>query len=108
LTHWFDFSTGYGTEELTKIQSFTDIMNNATGKTVNNNVAYKPNVQNGLGAIYIEEEKTSLEFSSSKVGQNPEVFLAYRVVCQCTRMNNHLGTNISAGLLFGDQNPNGY
>jgi hypothetical protein len=99
LTHWFDFSTGYGTEELTKIQSFTDIMNNATGKTVNKNVAYKPNVHNGLGAIYMNAESTGVEFTTNKLGSNPEILIAYRI------LSKTLSTN--AGILFSSRN-NGY
>jgi surface protein len=109
LKHWFDFSDTdeYGSSELTKIPSFADKMGNSASHAVNGNVQYKVDVQNGLNEISIESDKTALTFASTSAGRNPEVFLAYRVVCQCTRISNHLATDISAGVVFGDQN-NGY
>ena len=58
LKHWFDFSDTnvYGSSEVTKISGFTDKMGNSASNTVNGNVQYKVNVQNGLNAIYTDAE----------------------------------------------------
>ena len=79
LKHWFDFSDSsvYGSTEVTKISGFTDKMSNAGSNTVNGDVQYKVNVQNGLNAIYTDAERTALTFSTSHLGRNPEVFVAY-------------------------------
>ena len=96
LKHWFDFSdtSVYGSSEVTKISGFTDKMGNAAGNTVNGDVQYKVNVQNGLNAIYANEQYASLQFSSNS-GSNPEVFVAYRIV------NNDGGRPLPHGFIFG-------
>ena len=96
LKHWFDFSDSsvYGSSEVTKISGFTDKMSNAAGNTVNGNVKYKVNVQNGLNAIYTNEQYASVQFDSVS-GVNPEVFIAYRIV------NNVGGRPQPHGFIFG-------
>ena len=96
LVHWFDFSDtdDYGLSELATMSSFTDKMSGATSMTVNYNVKYKLNVQNGLNAIYANEQYASLQFSSNS-GTNPEVFIAYRIV------NNVGGRSLPHGYIFG-------
>ena len=94
LTHWFDFSDTdeYGSTELAVMTNFTDKMGGASSMTVNYNVQYKLNVQNGLNAIYANEQYASLQFSS-KSGSNPEVFVAYRIV-------NNVGRPFPATLFY--------
>ena len=75
-------------------------MNNATGKTVNNNVAYKPNAHNGFGAIYMDTSKASVTFLSNKAGRNPEILMAFNVIKQSGFING-----IPHGVIFG--NPSG-
>ena len=96
LTHWFDFSDTdeYGSTELAVMTNFTDKMGGASSMTVNYNVQYKLNVQNGLNAIYANEQYASLQFSS-KSGSNPEVFVAYRIV------NNVGGRSLPHCFIFG-------
>ena len=105
LTHWIDFSTHYmeslyGMGDGTNIATFADLMGNATDIKVNGKVKYTPNVQNGLGAVYMNAEQTGLEFTSSKLGSNPEVVVVYRIVSKTvsglllsSRLNGyHFGT----------------
>lgn len=96
LTHWFDFADTdeYGSTELAVMTHFTDKMGGASSMTVNYNVQYKLNVQNGLNAIYANEQYASLQFSS-KSGSNPEVFVAYRIV------NNVGGRSLPHCFIFG-------
>ena len=107
LTHWFDFSSKetYGSYNLTKVSGFTDICSNATEKTVNGNVAYRTNgaSSKGLGAIYVDASKTALSFKTSKVGKNPEIFIAYRVVAQTGSVNS-----VHQGILFRNEVANNF
>ena len=101
LTHWIDFSTTYmqslyGMGDGSNIDTFEDLMGNAANIKVNGNVKYTPNAQNGLGAVYMNAEYTGTEFTSSKAGRNPEVFMAFRNV-----------EYIAAGVSFGSRY-NGY
>jgi hypothetical protein len=103
--HWYDFSDSgyYGSSEVAKISGFEDKMGNAASKTVNGNVQYKVDVQNGLNAIYQDESIASVQFDSQS-GSNPEVFLAYRVVSQSGTLNGqHHGIVFAgrAGYAFG-------
>ena len=56
--HWFDFSDTdeYGSTELAAMTKFMDKMGGASSMTINSNVQYKLNVQNGLNAIYANEQ----------------------------------------------------
>ena len=105
LTHWIDFSTHYmeslyGLTSTLNVLTFADNMGNATNIKVNGNVKYTTNVQNGLGAVYMNAEQTGLEFTSSKLGSNPEVVVVYRIVSKTvsglllsSRLNGyHFGT----------------
>ena len=96
LVHWFDFSDTdeYGSTELAAMTKFMDKMGGASSMTINSNVQYKLNVQNGLNAIYANEQYASLQFSS-KSGSNPEVFVAYRIV------NNVGGRSLPHCFIFG-------
>ena len=101
LTHWIDFSTHYmeslyGMGDGTNIATFADLMGNATDIKVNGNVKYTPNAQNGLGAVYMNAAYTGTEFTTSKAGRNPEVFVAFRNI-----------EYIPAGVTFGSRY-NGY
>ncbi|CAL6425243.1 unnamed protein product [Bathycoccus prasinos] len=101
LTHWIDFSTHYmeslyGMGDGTNIATFADLMGNATNIKVNGNVKYTPNAQNGLGAVYMNAAYTGTEFTTSKAGRNPEVFVAFRNI-----------EYIPAGVTFGSRY-NGY
>ncbi|CAL6319849.1 unnamed protein product [Bathycoccus prasinos] len=101
LTHWIDFSTHYmeslyGMGDGTNIATFADLMGNATDIKVNGNVEYTPNAQNGLGAVYMNAAYTGTEFTTSKAGRNPEVFVAFRNI-----------EYIPAGVSFGSRY-NGY
>ena len=99
LTHWFDFSSfrTYGNTQLDTISSFTDIMGNSTSHSVRGNVQYKLAVKSGLNAIYMNEVYAACYFNTAKVGRNPELFMAYRVV----------STPTISGVNFGDRG-NGY
>jgi hypothetical protein len=70
----------YGMGDGTNIAIFADLMGNATDIKVNGNVKYTPNAQNGLGAVYMNAAYTGTEFTTSKAGRNPEVFMAFRNV----------------------------
>ena len=101
LTHWIDFSTHYmeslyGMGDGTNIATFADLMGHATDIKVNGNVKYTPNAQNGLGAVYMNAAYTGTEFTTSKAGRNPEVFVAFRNI-----------EYIPAGVTFGSRY-NGY
>ena len=106
LVHWLDFSSSetYGNADLSKLESFADVMGNMVDITVNGNVGYKVNANGDLNAIYVNASKTSLSFKTSKAGKNPEVFLAYRVVSQSSSNQGILFHNDianSAGYGFG-------
>ena len=105
LTHWIDFSTHYmeslyGLTSTLNVLTFADNMGNAKNIKVNGNVKYTTNAQNGLGAVYMNAEQTGLEFTSSKLGSNPEVVVVYRIVSKTvsglllsSRLNGyHFGT----------------
>ncbi len=123
LKHWFDFSDTdeYGLTELDKLSSFTDKMGNAESKTVNGNVAYKLEVQNGLNAIYTNAERTSVAFFTYHLGRNPEIIMTYMTVCAkacgkrsgvtfgaCTSCNGyHFGTYGQETNYVGNAGSNG-
>ena len=86
----------YGMGDGTNIAIFADLMGNATDIKVNGNVKYTPNAQNGLGAVYMNAAYTGTEFTTSKAGRNPEVFVAFRNI-----------EYIPAGVTFGSRY-NGY
>ena len=56
LKHWFDFSDSsvYGTSAQSTISSFSDKLGNSASHTMRGNVEYVPDVQNGLGAMFID------------------------------------------------------
>ena len=103
LQHWFDFSDSsvYGTSAQSTISSFSDKLGNSASHTILGNVEYVPDVQNGLGAMFIDRNTWGcLKFSTSASFRNPEVIMAYRVTCakDCGK---------ESGVTFGDTN-NGY
>ena len=103
LQHWFDFSDSsvYGTSAQSTISSFSDKLGNSASHTMRGNVEYVPDVQNGLGAMFIDRNTFGcLQFSTSGSWRNPEVIVAYRVVCQQS-------CNRASGIVVGDVN-NGY
>ena len=57
------------------------------------NVQYKLAVKSGLNAIYMNEVYAACYFNTAKVGRNPELFMAYRVV----------STPTVSGINFGDR-----
>jgi len=84
----------------TNIATFVDDMGNATNIKVNGNVQYRPNAQNGLGAIHMDASLTAVTFFSNKAGRNPEIFMAFNVIRQSGFING-----IPHGVIFG--NPSG-
>ena len=103
LQHWFDFSDSsvYGTSAQSTISSFSDKLGNSASHTILGNVEYVPDVQNGLGAMFIDRNTWGcLKFSTSASFRNPEVIMAYQVTCakDCGK---------ESGVTFGDTN-NGY
>ena len=103
LKHWFDFSdtSVYGTSAASTVSSFSDKLGNSASHMILGNVEYVPNVQNGLGAMFIDRNTWGcLKFSTSASFRNPEVIMAYRVTCakDCGK---------ESGVTFGDTN-NGY
>ena len=103
LKHWFDFSDSsvYGTSAQSTISGFSDKLGNSASHTILGNVEYVPDVQNGLGAMFIDRNTWGcLKFSTSASCRNPEVIMAYRVTCakDCGK---------ASGVTFGDTN-NGY
>ena len=103
LKHWFDFSdtSVYGTSAASTVSSFSDKLGNSASHTILGNVEFVPNVQNGLGAMFIDRNTWGcLKFSTSASFRNPEVIMAYRVTCakDCGK---------ESGVTFGDTN-NGY
>ena len=106
LKHWFDFSNSsvYGSAEVTKITGFHDKMGNSEGNFVRNNVQYKPDAHDSLGAVYVDTgSRTALEFSTTHLGRNPEMFIAYKTVCgvDCGLTHGHLFASIDNGYEFG-------
>ena len=84
LQHWFDFSDSsvYGTSAQSTISSFSDKLGNSASHTILGNVEYVPDVQNGLGAMFIDRNTWGcLKFSTSASFRNPEVIMAYQVTC---------------------------
>ena len=78
LVHWFDFSdtSNYGTEAQSTLSSFVDNIGISGSHTLRGNVQYVPNVQNGLGAMFVHRDSFGcLQFSTASSIPNPEVIL---------------------------------
>ena len=109
LTHWFDFSSEVmedlyaGDYSDPVVSSFEDKMGQATSLVATGTVEYQSNVKNGLGAIYIDTDKSGLQFKTTLLGANPEIFIAYR---QIEYMNKGLilGDAVSGDYAFGSKN----
>jgi hypothetical protein len=109
LTHWFDFSSEFmedlyaGDYSDPVVSSFEDKMGQATSLVATGTVEYQSNVKNGLGAIYIDTDKSGLQFKTTLLGANPEIFIAYR---QIEYMNKGLilGDAVSGDYAFGSKN----
>jgi len=105
LTHWFDFSdkqVTYSTvNSKVKVSGFVDKMGNATDLTVNGVVEFVAgvttlNTKKGRDSILVNTDYSGLEFKTTKLGRNPEVFVVFNQI-----------SYVSTGVLLGDRY-NGY
>jgi hypothetical protein len=101
LTHWFDFSdkqVTYSTvNSKVKVSGFVDKMGNATDLTVNGVVEFVAGVtKKGRDSILVNTDYSGLEFKTTKLGRNPEVFVVFNQI-----------SYVSTGVLLGDRY-NGY
>jgi hypothetical protein len=74
LKHWFDFSdtSVYGTSAQSTISGFSDKLGNSASHTMKGNVEYVDDVQNGLGAMFVDRNTWgALTFSTSAPFRNP-------------------------------------
>jgi hypothetical protein len=99
LTHWLDFSdkqVTYSTSD-SKVTGFVDKMGNATDLTVNGVVEFKAGAaKEGRDSILVNTDMSGLEFTTTKLGRNPEVFVVFNQI-----------SYVSTGVLLGDRY-NGY
>jgi hypothetical protein len=84
LTHWIDFSRSYYSSTFQSgatMNSAYDIMNNAS-VAVFGDVEYFHDVQFGNGAAFFNDVigERGVSFSSSKLGKNPEIIIAYNQI----------------------------
>jgi len=84
LTHWIDFSRSYYSSKFQSgatLNSAYDIMNNAS-VAVFGDVEYVHDVQFGNGAAFFNDVigERGVSFSSSKLGKNPEIIIAYNQI----------------------------
>ena len=105
LTHWFDFSdkqVTYSTvNSKVKVSGFVDKMGNATDLTVNGVVEFVAgvttlNTKKGRDSILVNTDYSGLEFKTTKLGRNPEVFVVFNQI-----------SYMSSGLILSARN-NGY